>query len=309
MDSPSKSSRHADVPEHHIVHADEIDQMGTDISTVPDDQLMPDLVEGFKAEQARKPDHNDFPGLPQRHGREPVRPELRRDTAAAAPPPPMKPPPPAPVQQSMGSPTDSLSLAQLRKLVHEMPKPEQPSYAFEYADCQPFPQEVDEWFQYNEPDRLMLLGSKASFDQNWSGFCHNLMNPPAGFEVSWIDASEETRASFTSRMIESLDNPDLFTRIEALEVVCYIITGTWAVTAGKVSEDAPAGFSKFESLEECPKSKSMQIKWMVNNVLLVQRCGGIAVLFQTMKRIFEKDQLVNPSIKVTFIGIFTLRFC
>ncbi|PGH31732.1 hypothetical protein GX50_05511 [[Emmonsia] crescens] len=298
MDSPSKSSRHADVPEHHIVHADEIDQMGTDISTVPDDQLMPDLVEGFKAEQARKPDHNDFPGLPQRHGREPVRPELRRDTAAAAPPPPMKPPPPAPVQQSMGSPTDSLSLAQLRKLVHEMPKPEQPSYAFEYADCQPFPQEVDEWFQYNEPDRLMLLGSKASFDQNWSGFCHNLMNPPAGFEVSWIDASEETRASFTSRMIESLDNPDLFTRIEALEVVCYIITGTWAVTAGKVSEDAPAGFSKFESLEECPKSKSMQIKWMVNNVLLVQRCGGIAVLFQTMKRIFEKDQpITNMDVK------------
>ncbi|OAX85010.1 hypothetical protein ACJ72_00602 [Emergomyces africanus] len=289
MDSPSKSRR-ASVPEHHIVHADEIDQMGTDISTVPDDQLMPGLVEGFKAEQARKPNPNDFPGLPQRHGREPVRPELRRDTAAAAPPPPMKPPPPAPVQQNSGSPTDSLSLAQLRKLVHEMPRPEQPSYAFEYADCQPFPQEVDEWFQYNEPDRLMLLGSKASFDQRWSEFCQNLANPPK--------EASETRASFTREVIGSLDNPDLFTRIEALEVVCYLITGAWALTAGIVSEDPPAGFSRFKSPEECPKSKSMQIKWMANNVLLMQHCGGIPVLFEAMKRIFEKDQpITNTDVK------------
>ncbi|PGH00669.1 hypothetical protein GX51_05655 [Blastomyces parvus] len=291
MDSPSKSRR-SEAPEHHIVHADEIDQLGTDISTVPDDQLMPELVEGFKAEQARKPDPNDFPGLPQRHGREPVRPELRRD-ASAAPPPPMKPPPPAPVQQNMGSPTDSLSLAQLRKLVHEMPRPDQPAYAFEYADCQPFPKEVDEWFQYNEPDRLMLLGSKASFEQNWSEFCQKLTNPPAVSEDSWIDASEEVRANFATHVIGSLDHPDLFTRIEALEVVCYIITGAWALTAGKVSEELPAGFSKFESSEECPKPKSMQIQWMVNNILLVQQCGGIPILFQAMKRIFEKDQPIT----------------
>ncbi|EEH09287.1 conserved hypothetical protein [Histoplasma capsulatum G186AR] len=292
MEPPSKSRR-ADMPEHHIVHADEIDQLGSDISTVPDDQLMLELVEGFKAEQARKPDLNDFPGFPQRHGREPVRPELRRDTAAAAPPPPMKPPPPAPVQQNTGSPTDSLSLSQLRKLVHEMPRPEQPSYAFEYADCQPFPKEVDEWFQYNEPDRLMLLGSKAFFEQKWSDFCQNLACPPAVSEISWIDVDEETRERFVSCMIESLDNPDFFTRIEALEVVCYIITGAWAVTAGKVSEDVPGGFSKFESSDECPNSRSMQIRWMVNNVLLVQRCGGIAVLFRAMNRIFEKDPPVT----------------
>ncbi|EEH33548.2 pheromone-dependent cell cycle arrest protein Far11 [Paracoccidioides lutzii Pb01] len=288
MDSSSKSRR-SDVPEHHFVRADEIDQTGTDISTFPDEQLMPELVEGFKAEKACKIDRDDFPGLLQRHGRELVRPELRRD--AAAPPPPLKPPPPAPVPQNQ-SPTDSLSLAQLRKFVHEMPKPEQPAYAFEYADCQPFPEEVDEWFQYNEPDRLMLLGSKASFDQNWSEFCHNLPNPPAS-EVSWIDASDEMRVNFISRTVESLDNSDLFTRIETLEVICYIITGTWAVTAGKVSEDHPDGFSKFESAEEFPKSKSMQIKWMVNNVLLVQQCGGIPILFETMKRIFEKDQPIT----------------
>ncbi|EER43939.1 pheromone-dependent cell cycle arrest protein Far11 [Histoplasma capsulatum H143] len=290
---PPSNSRRADMPEHHIVHADEIDQLGSDISTVPDDQLMLELVEGFKAEQARKPDLNDFPGFPQRHGREPVRPELRRDTAAAAPPSPMKPPPPAPVQQNTGSPTDSLSLSQLRKLVHEMPRPEQPSYAFEYADCQPFPKEVDEWFQYNEPDRLMLLGSKAFFEQKWSDFCQNLACPPAVSEISWIDVDEETRERFVSCMIESLDNPDFFTRIEALEVVCYIITGAWAVTAGKVSEDVPGGFSKFESSDECPNSRSMQIRWMVNNVLLVQRCGGIAVLFRAMNRIFEKDPPVT----------------
>ncbi|PGG97216.1 hypothetical protein AJ79_09299 [Helicocarpus griseus UAMH5409] len=295
MDSPSKSRRAADMPEHHIVHADEIDQTGTDISTVPDEQLMPDLVEGFKVEQARKPDHSDFPGLPQRHGREPTRPELRRDTATPAPPPPMKPPPPAPVQQNSESPTDSLSLVQLRKLVHELPRPEQPSYAFEYADCQSFPAEVDEWFQYNEPDRLMLLGSKASFEQNWSEFCQNPPNQPVSGEVSWTDASEEFRVDFTSRMVESLDNSDLFTRIEALEVVCYIITGAWTFTAGKESEELPAGFSKFESAEEFPKSKSMQIKWMVEDVLLVQRCGGIPALFEAMKRIFEKDQPITSA--------------
>ncbi|KAK2777576.1 Factor arrest protein 11 [Emmonsiellopsis sp. PD_33] len=293
MDPPPKSRREDDMPEHHIVHADEIDQTGSDISTVPDDQLMPDLVEGFKAEQARKPEHCEFPEFPQRHViREPVRPELRRDMAAA-PPPPMKPPPPAPVQQNLESPTDSLNLMQLRKLVHEMPKAEQPAYAFEYADCQPFPEEVDEWFQYNEPDRLMLLGSKVSFEHNWSEFCQSLPNTPELEAYSWIDASEENRQAFISQIVESLDNPDLFTRIEALEVVCYVIAGVWATTAGMDAEGVPEGFSKLEATEEFPKSKSLQIKWMVNNVLLVQRCNGIPALYGAMKRILEKDQPIT----------------
>ena len=131
MDDPPTAD--AAMQEHHFVKADEVDQTGTDISPVPDDQLMEEVAEGLRQEQVSQsasPEPNDQPGKPPR------RPELRRD--GSAPPPPLQPPPPAPVQQNVDRQSESLSLAQLRRLMQEMPKVEQPAYAFEYADAQPF---------------------------------------------------------------------------------------------------------------------------------------------------------------------------
>lgn len=279
------------LPDHHIVRADEVDQTGTDISTVPDDQLMPGLVQEFEAEKSRRSEDDGLPELPQRLARQPHRPELRRDGAAPPPPPPLQPPPPAPIQQTPEQPTDSLSLAQLRRLVQDMPKMEQRAYAFEYADSQPFPEELDEWFQYNEPDRFMLLGSKASFEQCW--YCFASGDSPIQTEtvVSWIDADESLRKSFLEQTIRELGDDHLFTSIEALENICYVLVGVWGVTGGRTAEDHPQEPLDREAAQT-PKNMSLQFQWMEKNVLLFQQCGGIPALFAYVKRVLSGDQCV-----------------
>jgi hypothetical protein len=192
------------------------------------------------------------------------------------------------MQQSAENPMDSLSLVQLRRIVQEMPKIEQPAYAFEYADCQPFPEELDEWFRYSETDRLMLLRSKVSFEQNWTSFCQRLPNM-AGSVISWLDAGHEARKSFIEQMAGSFNNSDLFTRIEALENVCYVITGIWDITAGRTADNYPTEPSEREAAET-PKAKSRQIQWIVKNVLLIQECLAIPALLDYMRRVFDKDQ-------------------
>lgn len=283
MDPPVDSNRR-DVPEHHFVRADEIDQTGTDITAVPDEQLMPGLVSDLKPAR-RTQEEEDDSLLPQRHVQPPPRPDMRRDSV---PPPPMQPPPPAPVPQNTDLPQDSLSLSQLRKIVNELPKAEQPVYAFGYADCQPFPEELDEWFRYSEPDRLMLLGSKETFEHTWTSF-NQALQDQGSQEVSWVDADDQTRKSFLEGMITCCDNSDLFTRVEALENVCYILTGVWGITAGRAADDYLSDPSDVEAAET-PKEISLQIKWIVDNVLLLQRCGGISALIGYMGRVFEKDQ-------------------
>lgn len=282
------ASRAGGDDDQHIVKADEVDQTGADISPVPDDELMPGLVKEFKAEKTRQDDEEGLPDLPQRHAKQPQRPEPRRD--AVAPPPPMQPPPPAPVQQrAPENATDSLSLAQLRRIVHDLPKVDQQAYAFEYADCQPFPDELNEWFQYNEPDRLMLHGSKASFEQCWSTFLYGGSPAPNETVTSWIDADGNARQRFLEQTIRDLSSDCIFTSIEALEVICYVLGGAWGATGGKSADDYPQEPLHREAAET-PKDKSLQIRWMEKGVLLLHKCRGVPTLLNYMKRIFDRDQ-------------------
>ncbi|WEW61502.1 Factor arrest protein 11 [Emydomyces testavorans] len=274
----------------HIVRADEVDQTGANISTVPDDLLMPGVVRNLIAEQSRKREE-EYPDFPQRYPRQPPRPELRRD--AVAPPPPLQPPPPAPVPQDLDHATDSLSLAQLRKIVEDLPRVEQqPAYAFNYADSQPFPEELDEWFQYNESDRLMLLGSKASFEQNWSQFVLSLPEENTS-EVTWLNATQISQKVFIDTMILTVTkSTDILARIEALENICYLITGIWGVTAGKASSDYPLEPTETEAAET-PKEKSFQIQWIERNVELFRQEKSIVTLFDHLQHVFDNDKTTN----------------
>ncbi|KAL3471786.1 hypothetical protein BJX99DRAFT_266479 [Aspergillus californicus] len=281
MDEPS-APIDAPMQEHHIVRADEVDQTGMDISTVPDDQMMQEVAEGIRQEQAAAQSPPDPAGeaAPQ-EAKASRRPELRRN--AAAPPPPLQPPPPAPIQRNADGSTDSLSLAQLRQLVHEMPKVEQPAYAFDYADSQPFPEEIEEWFQYSEFDRAMLLRMKSSFEDTWSSFCQNLASVSS--HISWIDAPKEMQKSFLNDMLDNLQDSEVMIRIEALEVVCYALTGVWGHTAGKSVSDFPISSPV---ITEVHRSKSLQILWMENNAKLIHECAGIQPLYGCLLRAFEK---------------------
>ncbi|KAL4898619.1 hypothetical protein BDV59DRAFT_6800 [Aspergillus ambiguus] len=268
----------------HIVRADEVDQTGTDISPVSDDQLMEEVAEGLRQEQASQSAPSAALGGPPEPQPLPRRPELRRD--AAAPPPPLQPPPPAPVQQNIERPPDSLSLAQLRQLVQDMPRVEQPAYAFEYADTEPFAEEIEEWFQYSDFDRSMLLGMRSSFEKKWSLFCDHRQ---ISSRVPWIDVADDLRKQFMSEAVEGLRESEVFARLEALEAICYAVTGIWGVTAGRVADDYPDDGSQAVD----PKPKSLQIKWMETNVKLFHECSGIGPLFECLYRAFEKTR--NPS--------------
>lgn len=284
MDDPPVAGDGA-MQEHHFVKADEVDQTGTDISPVSDDQLMEEVAEGLRQEQLSQTANATSTTAPALGGKAPNRPELRRDTAA--PPPPLQPPPPAPVQQSEERPPTSLTLAELRQLLRDMPKSEQSAYAFSYADAQPFPEEVEEWFQYSEFDQLMLLGMKSSWEHRWDAFCKNDSSIPP--TLSWIDATNELRKTFLGQVLKALQDPDLSARVEALEVICYAVTGVWGLTAGRVMDEYPEEPSP-PMAEETPKSRSMQIQWMENNVSLVQECSGIGVLLEHLSRVFDKNR-------------------
>src|SRR5271154_300309 len=147
-----------DICRQLIVKADEVDQVGTAISS-PTRQLPLSAlrtIDGSSPAVASPTQIKD-------NAKQAIRPQLRRD--GMAPPPPSQPPPPAP-QSSFdpGNPTDSLSLPQLKQLVNQFPKVEQRAYAFQFADAQPYREEVDEWFQYSAQDRLMLFGTRESFE-------------------------------------------------------------------------------------------------------------------------------------------------
>lgn len=282
MDDTSESADTA-MQEHHIVKADEVDQTGTDISPVPDDQLMEEVAESLRQERASKGTSSTLSELPTETGKR--RPDLRRD--AAAPPPPLQPPPPAPVQQNLERPPDSLSLAQLRQLVQEMPRVEQPAYAFEYADSQPFVEEIEEWFQYSEFDRAMLMGMKSSFAKKWASFTED-QNADAS-QTSWIHTTDDRRKAFMSHIINGLREREPLVRLEALEVICYIVTGVWGITAGRAVDDYPEDPSPKEAAE-APKSKSLQIKWIEKNATLVLESSGLGPLLECLCRVFDRNR-------------------
>ncbi|KAJ5669339.1 hypothetical protein N7462_010409 [Penicillium macrosclerotiorum] len=251
--------------EHYIVKADEVDQTGTDISPLPDDQLMEEVAEASPRKSIDGLNCDEMgPHLLRRYN-----------------------PPPAPVQQNAERPSDSLSLAQLRKLVQEMPKVEQPAYAFEYADSQPFPDELEEWFQYNEFDRVMLMGMKSTFDRQWATFCKQ--HTPESSEPTWIETSEGLRRDFVVRALEHLQHADVSVRLEALENICYAVTGVWGITAGRVASHYHSSPSSQETAET-PQSKSLQIAWIVQNVSLVQECSGIPLLVARLDQLFDKNR-------------------
>lgn len=284
MDAQSESGD-APVVEQHIVKADEVDQTGTDISPVSDDQLMEEVAEELRQEQSSSPIPVAEPEStePQQSAK---RPDLRRDTAA--PPPPLQPPPPAPVQQqNMDRSADSLSLAQLRRLVQEMPKVEQPAYAFEYADAQSFPDEIDEWFQYNEFDRVMLMGMKRTFDRQWGLFCQpqNLKQS----EQSWVDSPDHLRREFMTQSLDKLQDPEILVRLEALENICYTVSGVWGLTAGRSTPDYPDN-PDFKTSADMPRSKSLQIEWIERNITLVQECSGIPILVKKLSQLFGRSR-------------------
>ncbi|KKY19129.1 putative pheromone-dependent cell cycle arrest protein far11 [Phaeomoniella chlamydospora] len=196
-----------------------------------------------------------------------------------------------------GAPTDSLSLPQLRQLVSQFPKVEQTAYAFQYADAQPFPEEVEEWFQYVDQERQMLLSSKEVFEQKWNNYCKSSAAARDrasldDYEVSWLDAPQSIRKEFLYPILKETDHPDILVRIEAAEVIFYVLAGVWGWTAGLTPQQQQDEDSHDD--EDRLIYSRVQLQWMQKGAALLDECSGIPLLFRYLQRLFSDTQSPPP---------------
>lgn len=269
--------------QQYVLRADEVDQAGTAMTVDGTKDAVPLSALPLSRDDSSIPVENRLPGKRPI----PARPALRRE-GSTPPPPPLQPPPPAPDQvPSPDNPTDSLSLPQLRSLVSQFPKTEQKAYTFEYADAESFPVELDEWFQYSEQDRLMLLSAKENFNQRWNEFCRS--DSTLEDEISWIAVDDKARKDFCNGLFLDFLDPDILIRIEAIETVFYILAGAWGDTAGFPDSSSTSNDNSCTESDQF-KDNAVQISWIRKGAQLVADCSGISSLYKYFRTLIEKKK-------------------
>jgi hypothetical protein len=278
-----------DIGQQIIVKADEVDQLGTTISSPSTQRPLSALrtIDGSGSATASSAQHKD-------NAKPAFRPALRRDVATPAPP--SQPPPPAPSSAlDPGNPTDSLSLPQLKQLVNQFPKAEQRAYSFQFADAQSFEEEIEECFQYDEYDRRVPLSSRDSFESRWKFFCASQKNSSEDFklvwgddEPSWLEIDQGHRQRFLLLVSRELSSADVQVRVTFLESIFYILCGTWARTAGLERADS-------QNVQDPPEKNSddryraVQIEWMHRGADLVANSSALNDLYACTMRAFDDN--------------------
>ena len=273
-------------------NADEIDEADTTMTF--DDPIWEMLNEPFDDGRSNPfPDRS--PNISANPPKPPARPILRRDGSTSLPP--QQPPPPAPTQQEDPSnPTDSLSLAQLKRLVTDLPKLESTAYAYTYEDTRSFPEELNEWFQYTEEDKHLLLNARTTFERKWQRF-QATDSDSAGVGRGWTDVEDAARERFVDSQLEDLMSLDVLTRLTNLEALTYVALGAWADTAGlpDLDDSSRNHLSNIRSVDVADAKTELQIKWIWNAAHLLRKAGAVTVLYELMKMGLENEKSVAPS--------------
>ncbi len=204
------------------------------------------------------------------------RPQLQRDQQPtpppAVPPPPTQsaPPPPGGSNIAGPQPPDSLSLAQLRRIVAEFPRTEPIAYDYVYEDTGPVEEEIDEWFTYNFFQWVRLNSAHRHYTS-----LHKELLGEAEDEVGHL---EKLIGEALHRI--SLDS-DASLRNEAIGALVYVMLGRWAETA--VAAELP---SATDTKVKCVAT-AVQLEAMKDAARLLAKCGGIPIIWEVMKVAFE----------------------
>lgn len=229
------------------------------------------------------PDHGEQPNPPQ-----PLRPLLVRNASQppppAVPPPPNQPPPP-PTGHAAPPPSDSLSLAQLRRIVAEFPKADPVAYDFTYEDMGPIEEEIDEWFVYQASQWIRLDAAQKSFELQWE--------QDFGVDQSWDKVSEEAKTVFVLDALAGLSSDKAEDRLGCLDRLVYIVLGRWSQTAGGAPTAAPRDHKARSA------STEGQLAAMKDGAALVGR-SGVAILWETLRKAFDPFWYVNQKILWTW---------
>ncbi|KAL9120268.1 MAG: hypothetical protein Q9187_003175 [Circinaria calcarea] len=265
------------VPQSQIlVKADEVDEAGVDISTISttDDGSLDAQIEARQKHNTTKPLANAVSS---------TRPILRRE--ASAPPPPKQPPPPAPHQEEP-NPTDSLSLAQLKRLVSDLPKLEAAAYAYKYEDTRTFPEELEEWFQYTEEDKHMLTKGKVAFTTKWSRY------PASNGGKLWLKADPEERAKFVESLLQDLPQLDYPEQVKNLGALSYIVLGIWNDTAGLEDDSTESNSVNYQPPNDRYRKCSEQVRWIHDGAKILYEVGAEQKLYDILRTLLDSDKSV-----------------
>jgi hypothetical protein len=278
-----------------IVKADEVDEIGA-LARAPamSDTSAIDPTRGAAGDGGTV---NGIPGggaekssLPSTMIMLPQRPQFPRVEAQARPPLQPPPIPQGPQQQSVGAPTDSLSLSQLKRLVNDMPKYEPAAYTFIYHDSASFPEELEEWFTYSEEERSDSFHAKATFERKWGAFVAKT-HANAEHGAKWIDADISKRRRFVESEGAGLESVDAQRRGECLESLVYVGLGIWGETAGLTSvqvDTRTGGADDNVGGEEAKggdkyESAGLQMDWMMQGAELIYEAMGVPAVFDVLR--------------------------
>ena len=299
MEFPNPGQEESSDIDAIIVKADEIDEAGADISTISptnshSESDFNNRIESRRAQDAQtigspKILANAVPSPPRPNSR----PILRRE--GSTPAPPQQPPPPAPPrQQEESNPTDSLSLLQLRRLVGDLPKIEPTAYAYEYEETRSFPEELQEWFQYSEEERYMLLRAKEGFEEQWE-YTNTGKRDTRDADLGWTDVRDQDREKFVEGAARALESEDLATRVKSLGCMTYIALGCWGDTSGVEKETGEHDLLHFaaEWLESQSTKPKFQLDWIVNGVRLLCVHSILQRLVGILNALWDSEQSVS----------------
>ncbi|KAI0977151.1 hypothetical protein F4678DRAFT_4264 [Xylaria arbuscula] len=197
----------------------------------------------------------------------PVRPAPQRNQFP--PNPPSQPPPAAPNTQL----ADSLSLAQLRRIVSEFPRAEAAAYDFEYADTASHAEEIDEWFSYQFWQFVRLVNAQRAYESQWE---HDLAAKEE--EVVWDEAAEDIRTAFIRQALSEIASDDTAVSTAATGKLVYLALGRWVDTAGLATGNTP----KLRTL-----ATPRQLAAIKTSVEAIAGLGGIPVVWLALRNVLD----------------------
>ncbi len=190
-------------------------------------------------------------------------------------------------------PTDSLSLAQLRKIVNEVNRPEQAAYDFVYADMGPNAEEIDEWFMYQFWQWVRLSSAQKAFEWHWNQETADGGSGQGGHEVAWEDADHETRTRFVQAAIAGVQSNDAALRSASIGKLVYLVLGRWGDTA--MPNTAAPDDEEEQDGDGATRSKGpgksiasiMQLQAIKAGVECLASLEGLPVVWDALRHAFE----------------------
>lgn len=203
-------------------------------------------------------------------------------------PPPMRPglqrnqiqpnatvPLPPPAGNQSNQPPDSLSLAQLRRIVSEIRSTEAVAYDFVYSDTGPHAEEIDEWFVYQWWQCVRLNKARKAFEEQWE--LH--VGAPIS-QVTWEEASAEARSRFVQQALDGVLSNEATIRVDSIGSLVYIALGRWADTA----EQPQPHLDKSKVRTVASQDQLAAIK---SGVKLIAEVGGVPTVWRALCDVYE----------------------